>query len=215
MPTLAYLGDPDFNGPDTLTVSTFDGSLTDTDTVAITVNAVSDAPVNTVPGAQSVNEDTTLLITGVSVADVDSTALTATLTVAHGTLTATGTGVSGSGTATLTIAGTDAEINAALGTLSYLGDPNFHGSDTLTVVTSDGSLSDTDTVPITVQAVNDAPVNTVPLAQTVDEDTALPIAGLSVADVDSPALVTTLSGRARHTDGHGPAPASAAAAPRR
>ena len=93
--------------------------------------------------------------------------------------------MSGSGSATLTIAGTDAEINAALGTLSYLGAPNFHGADTLTVVTSDGSLSDTDTVPITVQAVNDVPVNTVPLAQTVDEDTVLPIAGLSVADVDS------------------------------
>jgi VCBS repeat-containing protein len=180
-----------------LTVSTFDGALTDTDTVAITVNPVSDPPVNTVPGAQSVNEDTTLLITGVSVADVDSMALTATLTVAHGTLSATGTGVSGSGSATLTIAGTDAEINAALGTLSYLGAPNFHGADTLTVVTSDGSLSDTDTVPITVQAVNDVPVNTVPLAQTVDEDTVLPIAGLSVADMDSLTLVTTL------TVGHG------------
>ena len=29
------------------------GALSDTDTVAITVNAVNDAPVNTVPGAQT------------------------------------------------------------------------------------------------------------------------------------------------------------------
>ena len=100
---------------------------------------MNDAPVNTVPGAQSVNEDTALLIAGVSVTDVDGTALTATLTVAHGTLTATGAGVSGNGTATLTLSGTDAQINAALGTLSYQGNPNFNGSDTLTVVTTDGA----------------------------------------------------------------------------
>ncbi len=35
---------------------------------------MNDAPVNTVPGAQSVNEDATLAIAGVSVADVDSAA---------------------------------------------------------------------------------------------------------------------------------------------
>ena len=191
--TLGYLGNPDFNGADTLTVTTSDGSLSDTDTVPITVNAVNDPPANTVPGAQSVNEDTTLPIAGVSIADVDSAALTATLTVAHGTLTATGTGVSGNGTATLTIAGTAAQINAALATLGYLGNPNFNGPDTLTVVTSDGALTDTDTVAITVNAVNDAPVNTVPPAQSVNEDTVLPIAGLSVADLDSPVLLTTLS----------------------
>ena len=34
------------------------GSLTDTDNIAITVTAVNDAPVNTVPGAQTTNEDT-------------------------------------------------------------------------------------------------------------------------------------------------------------
>ena len=53
---------------------------TDTDTVAITVTAVNDAPVNTVPGAQTVNEDTALSIAGVSVPDVDGN-LATTLTV--------------------------------------------------------------------------------------------------------------------------------------
>ena len=61
----------------------------------ITVNALNDPPVNTVPGARSVNEDTTLSIGGVSVADVDSPSLVTTLTVAHGTLSATGAGVAG------------------------------------------------------------------------------------------------------------------------
>ena len=48
---------------------------------------MNDAPVNTVPGAQSVNEDAPLPIAGVSVADVDGTPLTTTLTVTSGTLT--------------------------------------------------------------------------------------------------------------------------------
>jgi hypothetical protein len=150
-----------------LTVSTSDGSLIDTDTVAITVGSVNDPPVNTVPGAQSVSEDTVLPIAGLAVADADSLLLVTTLTVAHGTLTATGPGVSGSGTTTLTLAGLAVEINAALGTLSYLGDPDFNGADTLTVTTSDGQLSDTDTVAITVNPVQDPPVNTVPGPQSV------------------------------------------------
>ena len=49
-------------------------------------------------------------------------------------------------------------MNLTLATLTYTGDANFNGNDTLTIATSDGSLSDTDTVAITVNAVNDDPV---------------------------------------------------------
>ena len=63
--------------------------------MAITVGPVADAPVNTVPGAQTVNEDTTLAIAGVSVADPDIGSLTTTLAVTGGTLNVTaGTGAS-------------------------------------------------------------------------------------------------------------------------
>ena len=160
----------------------------------VTVVAVNDAPVNTVPGAQSVAEDTILPIAGVSVADIDSSALTTTLSVANGILNVTaGAGVSGNGSASVTIAGTAAQINAALAGLAYTGNLNFNGGDTLTVVTGDGTATDTDTIAITVNPVNDAPVNTVPAAQSVAEDTILPIAGVSVADIDSSALTTTLN----------------------
>ena len=191
---LAYTGNLNFNGADTLTVATSDGTATDTDTIAITVNPVNDAPVNTVPGAQSVAEDTILPIAGVSVADIDSSALTTTLSVAHGILNVTaGAGVSGNGSASVTITGTAAQINAALAGLAYTGNLNFNGADTLTVATNDGAAIDTDTIAITVNPVNDAPVNTVPAAQSVAEDTILPIAGVSVADIDSSALTTTLN----------------------
>ena len=104
-------------------VATSDGTATDTDTIAITVNPVNDAPVNTVPGAQSVAEDTALPIAGVSVADIDSSALTTTLNrVANGILNVTaGAGVTGNGTASVTITGTAAQINAALAGLAYTG----------------------------------------------------------------------------------------------
>ena len=176
-------------------------------TSLVTVVAVNDAPINTVPAAQTVDEDTILAIAGVSVADIDSSALTTTLSVAHGILNVTaGPGVSGNGTASVTIAGTATEINAALAGLAYAGNLDFNGADTLTVATSDATSTDTDTIAITVNPVNDAPVNTVPAAQTVAEDTILPIAGVSVADSDSSALTTTLSvahGTLNVTDGPG------------
>ena len=210
---LAYTGNLNFNGADTLTVATNDGTATDTDTIAITVNAVNDAPVNTVPAAQTVAEDTILPIAGVSVADIDSSALTTTLSVAHGILNVTaGAGVTGNGTASVTIAGTAAQINAALAGLAYTGNLNFNGADTLTVATNDGTATDTDTIAITVNPVNDAPINTVPAAQTVAEDTTLPIAGVSVADIDSSTLTTLLSvahGTLNVTAGAGGSPATA------
>ena len=71
---------------------------------------MNDPPINTVPGGQTVAEDTILPIAGVSVADIDSSALTTTLSVAHGILNVTaGAGViTGNGTAIVTIAGTAA-----------------------------------------------------------------------------------------------------------
>ena len=196
---LTYTGNPNFNGADTLTVATNDGTATDTDTIAITVNAVNDPPINTVPAAQSVAEDTILPIVGVSVADIDSSPLTTTLSVSSGKINVTaGAGVGGNGTASVTITGTAAQINAALVGLTYTGNPDFNGADTLTVATSDGAATDTDTIAITVNAVNDAPINTVPAAQSVAEDTTLPIAGVLVADIDSSTLTTTLSRVERH-----------------
>ena len=72
---IAIRATPDFNGADTLTVLSTDANgATDSDAVAITVTSVNDGPVNTVPGAQTVNEDTALSIGG----DLASTTSTAT-----------------------------------------------------------------------------------------------------------------------------------------
>ena len=59
---LSYTGNLNFNGTDSSPSPPATAPRTDTDTVAITVAPVNDAPVNTVPGPQSAVEDTPLLI---------------------------------------------------------------------------------------------------------------------------------------------------------
>ena len=89
--------------------------------------ALNQAPVNTVPGAQSVNEDLSLIFNpgnanaiSVSDADAGSGNLTVTLSVSQGTLTLNGTaGLSfangdGSADSSMTFSGTSAAINNAL-----------------------------------------------------------------------------------------------------
>ena len=152
-------------------------ALSNVATRDISVTSVNDAPVNTVPGAQVVDEDTNLVFStgngnAISVADIDagSGSVQVTVSALNGMITpATGSGatIGGSGTSSATITGTPAQVNAALNGLAYRGDPNYNstrGAETLTVVTSDqgntgsgGAQSDSDTVGITVTAVSDAP----------------------------------------------------------
>jgi hypothetical protein len=140
----SYQGSLDFAGADTLTVLSTDANgATDADAVAITVAAVGDGPLNNVPGAQTVNEDTVLSIGGISVSDADGNLATTQLAVTNGTLNvslAGGASISAgaNGSSTLTLSGTQAQINAALATLSYQGNANFNGGDTLTVLSTDG-----------------------------------------------------------------------------
>ena len=144
------------------------GALIGSDTATITIGAVNDAPVNTVPGGTlAVNAGAALGFTGanmISVHDVDANLASTQLSVLHGTLTvslAGGASISAgaSGSSTLTLSGTETQIDAALATLSYQSALNFSGSDTLTVLSTDsGALTDSDTVAINVAAVNHAPV---------------------------------------------------------
>src|SRR6185295_13531096 len=148
-----------------------DGSSdSNTATKGITLNATDDAPVNTVPGPQSTNQNTPLTFSSgngnqISVADVDAGTndVQVTLTVTNGTLTLSGTSGlafgAGDGTAdtTMTFTGSIANINSALNGMTYTPTAGFTGAATLTITTNDlgntgsgGPLSDTDTVNIQV-----------------------------------------------------------------
>lgn len=144
----------------------------------LTITPTNDAPVNSVPGAQNMNEDSALVFSAtngnlISISDPDanSGSLTVTLSVTSGTLSLSGTGglsfITGDGTAdaSLQFSGTAANINAALTGMTFTAAPGFTGAVTLGITTSDngntglgGALSDADNVTINIAAVNDAPV---------------------------------------------------------
>jgi VCBS repeat-containing protein len=222
--SLVYRGDADFNGSDTVTIAVDDlgnegsgGVTSASGAFTVTVGAVNDAPVATVPAAQSVDEDGTLTLTGaaaISIADVDAGesapgTVQVTLSVTQGTLTV-GTlpagvsfvGGTADGEATLVLQGTVADLNTLLASMDYNPAADYNGADTLTVTVDDlgrtgaAPLTDTETVAITVNPVNDAPVlvspdtSVTPLS--VDESANLAIPGISVSDVDAAEGTDTL-----------------------
>ncbi|SEI16964.1 T1SS-143 domain-containing protein/type I secretion C-terminal target domain (VC_A0849 subclass) [Rhizobium tibeticum] len=202
--TITYNPAANYNGKDTFTYTVSDGhGGTAIATVTVNVTPVNDAPVNSVPGAVMVDEDTSAGLTGLSISDVDagSSTITTTLSVLHGALTLASLGgaqVLGNGSSQVTLTGTVAQINAALAdnNVSYKGVSNYSGSDTLTVKTDDGghtgggALTDTDTVSISVTPVNDPAVLSSAVVDLTEGNTqsALNASGkLSISDIDSPA----------------------------
>ena len=146
-------------------------------TVTFNAVAVNQAPVNSVPGAQTTNEETAKVfstangnVISISDADAGTNPVQVTLSATNGTISLSGTTglvfTTGDGTTdpTITFTGTISAINTALAGLSYNPILNFNGSAGLTITTNDqgftgsgGAKSDTDLVAITVTAVNDAP----------------------------------------------------------
>ncbi|MFC3197644.1 Ig-like domain-containing protein [Parapedobacter deserti] len=208
---LAYTPALNASGSTALTVSINDngntgegGAFQDFRTVVLQISAVNHAPVITAPASIAVDEDVSTRLTGISFADVDADGgdVTAAFSVGSGTLSAasgSGVAVSGSGTGTLSLNGKIADINAfmAAGGVSFTTAMNATLAVTLTVNINDngntgtgGALEDTATITLSITAVNDAPVNTVPAGQTVDQDGVLVFSpgngnAISVSDVDA------------------------------
>jgi len=200
--TVVYVHDGSETTSDTFTYTINDlvGSTSNIATVTLTINPVNDAPVNTVPGTQTVVEETQAAIAGISIADADAAAgnVTTQLAVSNGILDVTLSGAAtisagANSSNTLTISGTVADVNATLSSLLYTGNTNVAGTnaDTLTVVTNDlgntgigGALSDTDTVQIDITNVNDAPTGAVTIDNTTPAQGDTLTASNTLADGD-------------------------------
>ncbi len=162
--TITYTPNADFNGEDTFsyTLSDLQGG-TDTATVTVTVNAINDPPVANDDTATT-DEDNAVVIE-VLANDTDSDG--GTLSIESTTAAANGTVV----------------VNAD-GTITYTPNADFNGEDTFSYTLSDlQGGTDTATVTVTVNAVNDPPVANDDTA-TTDEDTAAVIEVLA-NDTDS------------------------------
>jgi len=150
-----YTPPANFNGTDTVSYTVSDGISSDIATLNLNVSAVNDDPI-AVDDAVSTTEDTALIGNVLSNdTDVDAD----TLSTNAGTFATTQGGQI---------------IIASDGSYTYTPPANFNGMDSFNYTLSDGSLSDTATLSITVSAVNDAPT-AVNDTQTTAEDT--PVSG--------------------------------------
>ena len=114
---------------------------------SIEIIGVNDLPYISGKETVTVNEDTSITISGLTVGDKDigNGNLTVTIDAAHGTLSlGNSTGVTTSWDAvnkTFQITGTVTNLNNALATLRYQGDTNWFGDDPLTITINDGQGS--------------------------------------------------------------------------
>ncbi len=178
--TITYEPDPDFCGQDTFTYTISDSNDgTDSATVTVEVACVNDPP-DAVDDAYSGVEDTTLNVAmpGVLGNDTDPEAHSLSVSSYDGT-SANGGSVS---------MNTD-------GSFSYAPAADYCGDDTFTYTANDGNDgTDTATVSVSVECVNDAPVAEDDSAET-DEDSPVTVAVLandSDSD-DDPLTVTEVS----------------------
>ncbi len=183
---LTYTPAANTSGVATITLSLSDnGSNTPPDvnisaaqTFTITVDAVNDAPVNTVPGTQTTGDTVPLVFStantnAISIVDLDAAAGVlqvsfGTGAAANGTLTlanpgGTLTSLTGNGTEQVIATGTLTALNAALngpsGSLTYTPVAGTSAARTITMITNDqgntgsgGAQIDTDTVTVNVDA---------------------------------------------------------------
>ncbi|MDX0196821.1 hypothetical protein GOC06_25730, partial [Sinorhizobium meliloti] len=179
------------------------GAQTATETTALQITGVNDAPTVSAPAVVSVSEDTATAITGISFADADAgfSTVTVTFSVASGSLAAQSAGgVTISGTsASLEMTGSLADINAFIAgsNVTFTPAPNATANVVLTTEINDlgnagsgGAKSEASSTTLVLSAVNDAPVNHVPAGQSVSTDGALVFSLangnlISIADVDA------------------------------
>ena len=201
-----------FADSDSFTYQLSDGKGgTDTAIVTITVtpDATNEAPVNSVPGAQSVNQDTALVFSDANGNrillrdDAGGNAIELTLTATNGTVTLAGTTgltITGGadGSTSVTVQGTLTDLNNALEGMNFSPTAAYFGSASLQVATNDlgnsGSgvpESDSDIISITVNEVNYAPV--------ITSNGGGATAGINVAE-NSTAVTTVIASDANPAD---------------
>ncbi len=166
--TFTYTPALNWNGTDSFNYTVSDGALTATATVTVSVSPVNDAPVAVIDMANT-SEDTPVTTVNVLINDTDVDGDSLSVVAAD--------------TSTLN-AGT--VVNNGDGTFTYTPALNWNGADSFGYTVSDGLLTSTGTVTVSVSAVNDAPVAN---GNSLITDEDVPIFGtLSGSDVDGDSL---------------------------
>jgi hypothetical protein len=179
-PNLTYSPNANYNGSDAFTFTVSDGDLSAQATVSITVNPVNDAPVLNSIAAQSVNENAPLTFTATG-SDIDGDALTFSATSLP----------------------TGATLNAN-GSFTWTPTYEQSGNYSVTISVSDGKLSASQNVTITVSNINRKPVANAQNV-TTNEDNAVAVT-LTGSDPDGEALTYAVTAAPAHGTLSGSAP---------
>ena len=166
--TVTYTPTADYHGDDAFEYTISDGSVTAKATVTVTVRPVNDGPEATDDEAET-DEDTSVeihVLANDADRDGDRLSVRSVTDPGHGTVAITGDGT----------------------TVTYTPNANYHGGDAFEYTVSDGKVTATAAVTVTVHPVNDPPEAADDAAET-DEDTAVEIDVLANdTDVDGDEL---------------------------
>ncbi len=177
---ITYTPSADLNGPDTFNYTISQQGKTSTSSVSISIGAIADAPViNTASTVQADENQTSVTTLSVTDPDGDST--------------------------TVTISGTDVSSFSlsSSNVLTFVSAPDFESKSTyyLTINATDGSLSSSKDITVSVTNVNDiSPVITSSSSYVVEENSILVIdssynaAKIVATDVDGDVLTYSISG---------------------
>ncbi|MBC8311860.1 MAG: tandem-95 repeat protein [Candidatus Marinimicrobia bacterium] len=182
---LTFHPSPDYFGPDgEISISVNDEGnigipdgtdpteLTDSHTISISVNAINDPPIFTIPATTTVDEDAQVLVTGFSVEDVDIAdySMEVELSVENGVMTLSETENitfdygDGFEDEQMSFSGTKTAVNNLLNSITFIPNEHFNGDVVLSAEVNDlgaygsgGSQTDSQTFMITVNPINDSP----------------------------------------------------------
>jgi hypothetical protein len=184
---VTYTPASNYNGSDSFTYTVKDNANATSNgaTVAITVNAVNDAPV-AVNDSAGTNEDTSVIINVTSNdTDVDGSINVTTVNV---------TAQPGHGTA---------GVNPTTGEVTYTPALNYNGSDSFTYTVKDNAsaMSNSATVSITVNDINDAPVANNDTSSTNNDSPVIISVTANDTDVDGAIAASTVNITSQPTRG--------------
>jgi VCBS repeat-containing protein len=175
--TFTYTPEADYHGPDSFTIVIDDGNGGSIEqVVSVTVNSVNDAPTASATNSVTTNEDTASSAVAIGASDVDGDSLS------YSTK-------SGAGPAHGSVS-----YNQGAGTFTYTPAANYYGSDSFTILISDGNGGSTEqVVSVTVNAVDDAGRIGGTTTGSVTEDNATTTATgtLTLTDIDGPSGFVT------------------------
>ncbi|MBE2215805.1 MAG: hypothetical protein IAE82_18165 [Opitutaceae bacterium] len=175
------------SGTSTITVRVSDGSLSATDTFVLTVAAVNDAPTISNVADRTIDQDATTGTIPFTVGDIETSAgsLTVSATSSNSTLVPASAIVLGGSGASRTITLTPANGQS--------------GTATITVTVSDGSLVASDSLVLTVRAVNTAPTISAIADKSIAMNGTSGAIAFTIGDAETAASSLTLTASASNT----------------